>query len=177
MASSRSFTMDLRSLLIVISCFALAFSSLSCEPLRKKFVRKKKTENKSEKFIPVLDPIDYPPVEHSALERYKQHYSLWKVWYRDLITVIDEQGSDKRQKYLFDQMIAQMEEMNKWIVPAKKDELSGLIDDLKKTENAFAEPALMRNRFIFKSKIESNAKKIQDGFKPQLLEESFKNQM
>ena len=178
MASAQEIKMDLRVLLVCAACFVLIFSSLSCEPLRKKFIRKKKSvENTSEKFIPVLDPIDYPPVEHSAWERYKLHYSLWRVWYRDLMTTIDEQGSDKRQRYLMDQMIVQMEEMDKWIVASKKSELSALISDLRKTEGALDDPAPMRNRSIFKSKIEQNAKKLQDGFKPQELEELFKDQM
>ena len=178
MTGSRENKIDLRALFICVSCCALIFTSFSCEPLRKKFVRKKKSvENTSEKFNPVLDPIDYPAVEHSAMERYKLHYSLWKVWYRDLITAIDEEGSDKRQKYLMDQMIVQMEEMDKWIVASKKSELSALISDLRKTEGALDDPAPMRNRSIFKSKIESNAKKLQDGFKPQELEELFKDQM
>ena len=91
--------------LILLFLFGTLTSS-GCTPLRKKFTRKKKEDKEqNQKFIPVLEPVDYPEKIYSSLDRYKHHYSLWKVWEKDLIQTIEEDGSDKRQKYLLSQAV------------------------------------------------------------------------
>ena len=84
-------------LMIFLGSFIL--SSIGCEPLRKKFVRQKKKDENAQQFIPVLDPIDYPAAVYSAEEGYRKHYSLWRVWHKELMVSLDEQGIDRRQKY------------------------------------------------------------------------------
>ena len=100
--------------------------------MRKKFTRKKKDKEESEKFIPVLEPVDYPQKTYSSQERYKQHYSLWQVWNRDLIQAIQKEDSDKRQKYLLGQMIERLEAMKEVLADEKQKELVVMINDLKK---------------------------------------------
>ena len=156
------------SFFVAICCLCvLTLAVNGCTPLRKKFTRKKKDDKEgSQKFIPVLEPVDYQEKVYSPLERYKQHYSLWKVWDRDLLQTIDQDGSDKRQKYLFAQAIEHLEEMKKVMNEEKKIEFVVLIDELREVQEAYEKPSSMRNTFSIKKKIERNASKIRNQFGP-----------
>ena len=157
-----------------VVCLSVFVSSVGgCAPLRQKFIRKKKEKSQVEEFIPVLDPIDYPPKMVSAQERYQYHYSLWRVWQRDMVSNIENQESDKRQKYLVGQVIVQLEEMKKWIVGEKKTELDSLIHELREISEAYANPAAMRNQSSLKRKFEANARKVRDQFNPQQMNHFF----
>ena len=151
-----------------LCCLCVVIFAVSgCTPLRRKFTRKKKKDKEqSQKFIPVLEPVDYPEKVYSSMERYKHHYSLWKIWDRDLLQAIERDGSDKRQKYLLGQAIEQLEEMKKRLVDEKQVELGQLIDDLRRVQQVYEKPASMRNKFSTRKKIELNAKKIRNGFAP-----------
>jgi len=145
----------------------LALTVSGCTPLRRKFTRKKKKDRElSQKFIPILEPVDYPKKVYSSRERYKHHYSLWRVWDRDLLQTIERHGSDKRQKYLLGQVIEQLEEMRKLLADEKQVELTGLIDNFQDVRQVYEKPVAMRNKFSIRKKIELNAKKIRNGFAP-----------
>lgn len=153
---------------VYICCFCVLLSALSgCTTLRRKFTRKKKKDGEeSQKFIPVLEPVDYPEKTSSSLEKYKQHYSLWKVWERDLLQTIDSDGSDKRQKYLLEQAIEQLEGMRALLTDEKKAEFAPLVDGLREVGEVYERPASMRNTFSIRKKIERNSSEIRNGFAP-----------
>jgi hypothetical protein len=153
-------------LLILLFCIGTLPLS-GCTPLRNKFTRrKKKDEEQSQKFIPVLEPIDYPEKTYSSLERYSHHYSLWKVWEKDLLQTIDDGGSDKRQKYLLTQAIEQLEEMEQWLIDERREEFALLLESLRAVQQEYEKQPLMRNTFSLKKKIERNAKEIRNKFAP-----------
>jgi hypothetical protein len=152
--------------LCFICLFCVLFFVVSgCAPLRKKFTRKKKEDSQTDqKFIPVLDPIDYPEKIYSAEQHYKHHYSLWQVWNKDLLQTLESDGSDKRQEYLLEQAIGQLEEMQKWLADAKQAELSELINELREVQQEYARPSSIRNQFSTRKKIERVAQKVRAGF-------------
>ena len=161
---------------IVLLCLTVfVLSTAGCETLRKKFTRQKKAEEESKTDIPVLEPIDYPAKIHTADESYRQHYSLWKVWYKDLITTIDDEGSDKRIKYLLDQNIVQLEEMAKWINEAKQNELKEIIDNFNTIKNELDRPSSMRISNSIKNRLEENAKKIRTNFNVKVIQLNLKS--
>jgi len=156
-----------RNKLLLVGVCLLTFCLNGCAPLKRKFTRKKK-KDKVEKFIPVLDPIDYPAPSHSAQERYAYHYSLWRVWSRDLLQTFDrKEARDKNQKYLLGQMLEQLKEMKKWISPEKEDGLNEVMEELRAIQDLFAKPVSLRNKFSIKKKLERNARKIRYGLKPE----------
>ncbi|MBN1870718.1 MAG: hypothetical protein JW847_09105 [Candidatus Omnitrophica bacterium] len=153
---------------IGICCFCLLVFALGgCSTLRRKFTRKKKQDSEeSQRFIPVLEPVDYPEKTQSPLEKYKRHYSLWRVWDRDLLQAIDNDDSDKRQKYLLGQAVEQLEEMGQLLNDTKRSELILLITKLRKLEDQYNKPVAMRNTFSIKKTIERNSRDIRNGFAP-----------
>jgi len=153
---------------VFICCLCVLFLAVSgCAPLRKKFTRKKKKDKEeSHKFIPVLEPVDYPDKIRSPQEEYKHHYSLWKIWDRDLIQAIEQDGSDKRQRYLLGQSIERLEEMKKLLDGVQQARLAELVDELQGIRQVYQKPPAMRNTFSIKKKIERNARKIRNEFAP-----------
>lgn len=153
-----------RWLVISVVCVCLfSFTLVGCEPLRKKFTRKKK-EDKTKALEPILTPVDYGVPQISPEERYRHHYSLWKVWQEDLIEAVNQEESDKKQKYAFLAAIAQLEEMKKWIPEEKQRELIPLIDEAGVLQKELDKPAGLRNVFSFRRKIEILGKKIRHSF-------------
>lgn len=156
--------------IVVVLC-VLTVSAGGCTSLRKKFTRKKKEKTNAQAFVPVLDPIDYPPPSVSPEERYRYHYSLWKVWQRDLVQKIDGKESDKNQKYLIGQIIAELSEMKKWVTEARQKELSGFIGEWNAILAMYERPAAMRSTMSLRRKVEASAKKIRNRFNPEATKE------
>ncbi len=153
--------------ILVVSWCVLTVSLGGCTTLRKKFTRKKKEKtSQAGLFVPVLDPIDYPPPTISVSERYQYHYSLWKIWYRDLLENLERRESDKRQRYLLGQAIASLEEMKKWLNAEQQAKFNRCIDDWQEVLAMYDHPAAMRSDVTIRRKINASAKKIRDQFNP-----------
>ena len=150
-------------------CFFCAFVLLTsgCATFRKKFIRqKKKDANINQGDLPILEPVDYPEKVYSPLDMYKQHYSLWKVWDRDFIQAVESNSSDKRQIYLLEQAVGQLEEMKKALTDEKQAEFAILIDELRSVGKIYEKPFATRNRFSIIKKVERHASKIRNQFAP-----------
>lgn len=147
-------------LMIVLGLCVLSLAVSGCEPLRKKFTRKKKEE--AREIEPILTPIEYEAPQTSAQERYAYHYSLWKVWQEEMINAINEEESDKKQKYLFSQILLQLGEMKKWIVEEKKRELDTQIEKMSSLQPELERSAALRNDFSFRKRIELIGKDIRN---------------
>src|SRR3989338_1218458 len=110
---------------VVAVCAAVVFSG--CEPLRKKFVRqKKKDASAATEVVPILQPEVYPEKVFDPVKQYKQHYGLWGVWHKDYLSILEDNGSDKRQIYVLTQMAAQLEKMENLLAGEKKQGLKQL---------------------------------------------------
>ena len=157
-----------------ICCFVILILFLSgCQPLKRKFTRKKKKGKVLQEFIPVLEPIDYGPSTITSKDRYSKHFSLWRIWEKDFVQNVSSETNDKRMKYLLNQMVEHLNEMRKWIVEEKRNELDQLISEIIKIKKEFNKPAQSRNTNAIKRRVESNARKILRDFKPGTVDEYF----
>ena len=167
----------LKSFTVFVSFTLLMTTIYGCEPLRKKFRREKK-EKKDLGFVPVLDPVDYAPARVSAKERYSYHYSLWKVWEKELAqNYINDNNkkSDKRQNYLLTQMITHLTEMKRWINPQKAEEMDKPLSELYKLQKEYDKADALRSRFKMKSLLSRTSRMIRDNFSPLVIEEHYIN--
>ena len=151
----------------LMSVFLL--TSLGCEPLRKKFTRQKKKEQKEE-FVPVLDPIDYPSAVRSPLQDYKHAYGLWKVWNKELLQEIERNDNEKRQRYLLNESVEQLHAMRNLIQENKREPLDQAIRNLNSVKAEYQLPAPMRQMSAIKRKIERNANAVINDLNPQTME-------
>ncbi len=148
----------------------MIMTSVGCEPLRKKFMRKKKEEKESG-ILPVLEPVDYPAKKiYSSLEQYQRHYSLWKVWDKELLQSIQEGSNVKAQKYNLSQLIEQIEEMQKWVVAEKQKQLASLINELHGVQLSFNQPSVTTSTFSIVKILERSSKTIRHDFSPKAME-------
>ncbi len=158
----------------IMVCGLVLISFLTgCATFRKKFIRQKKKGQTAEEFIPVLDPVDYPPAHVSPEGRYRYHYSLWNVWDRELLEIIRDSGKQKKQAYLLSEMILQLQEMMKWVVTEKQGEIAVLIKDLQEIQREFDKPAVMLNRISIQGKLETNEKAVRNKLRPALMREYY----
>ena len=154
---------------IICTLLLVSFFLSGCAPLKKKFTRqKKKDRQQSQKFVPILEPIDYPEKEFSAEAKYKHHYSLWQIWDRDLLQVVDHDGSTKRQSYLLAKVILELGEMSALLAAEKQSELQVIVDNMIDLQKEYDKPTAMRNKFSMKKSISSNSRAVRNAFSPKL---------
>ncbi len=160
-----------KKLPIVLMLVFFVFTASSCTPLKKKFVRQNRDD--SSKVQPILDPIDYVPGEISSIERYRYFYSIWNAWQGELVIKIDKKGNEKSKRRLIKQMIFQVNEMSKWVVEDKQEELLVLVKELEGIEVDLARPFATRNQVRLKNKLLRNSKKIRMNFRPALMDDYY----
>jgi hypothetical protein len=162
-----------KHLFIWILLLSVALSGLTgCEPFRKKFVRKKK-EDRKEKFIPVLDPIDYPAKMHTAEDQYKYSYSLWKVWSTDYLKSLEERDGDKKQKYALIQSLKALEDMKNVVNADKKSKLDELIKRVSSLNNEYEKSVSFRSLYQMKSNMEKVMSQIRNELNPKLMTDQY----
>ncbi len=150
----------------------LGTATLGCEPLRKKFVRKKKKERIRE-VIPVLEPVEYPRQEYSADSLYRQHYSLWKVWFKDLMVAMAEGDSDKRIRHILGELTLQLRHLQPLVDESKRLALDALMEELGKIGQAYEKPAALRNDLILRNKARALDRTFREGFAYSKMKESL----
>jgi len=152
-----------RSVLMLVIVVFVAGALSGCEPLRKKFVRKKRIE-KTNEVIPVLDPVDYPAMERSPLSVYQYHFNLWKVWLKDFVTAMDEQPSHKQLAGMMEQLDIQLSGMQEVLSGEDEKVFEGFRADLKKVDLALEEPAAIRDDRALKARVVRMDKKLRNNF-------------
>jgi hypothetical protein len=134
-------------LIATVAIMLVTVMSLSsCEPLRKKFSRKKKqAEVTSDAFQPVLEPQEYEAPERNVGEIYKQHYAMVKVWYKDLWAGVNEGASEKTVRYAIKQINERLEEMKVVLRYEKAKGVSKLQNLLEFYKTSLDQPLQVRN--------------------------------
>ena len=157
------------ALLLVIS-----LAAGGCEPLRKKFTRaKKKDADTVDAFVPVLEPEAYPEKVYSATEDYKYRYSLWQVWSRELETALTDKLDAKRQNYILDQAVAQVDVMKKLLNADKQTGIDAILNDLHKMQEKLRSPLPMRDDFAILRDLDSVGRKMRENYKFDKVESSI----
>ncbi len=132
-----------RWILLWAAVFSLVGVS-GCATLRKKFIRQKKKEDTVE-VQPVLVPKEYPAPQKTAEGTYRRHYALWRAWLQDLQKALEEGGSDKRMRYILDQMRTQLAAMTDLLVSPEDRTISAdLMRRIGALEEALDRPPALR---------------------------------
>lgn len=153
-------------LLLTVACV-----STGCEPLRKKFTRKKKESTKTDQFVPVLEPEEYAAPKVDPLAQYAHRYNLWNLWYDDFMTGLEESGSNKRQRYLIGQMIVQCEEMAKFLQGEPLAQMQDAVLKLQGVQQVLESPVPMRNTVIVKNKVNAVNAQIREKLRPEVIKD------
>ncbi|MBF0532999.1 MAG: hypothetical protein HQL23_07900 [Candidatus Omnitrophica bacterium] len=156
----------LKAIMLVYLCCAV-FAVWGCEPLRKKFTRKKNKDD-SAAVQPILTPIDYPVQVYSAAEQYRQAFGLWKVWHRELIGLVDDpqEENEKRLNYVVAQELGQMEKIHDLLDGNDREAAQRLLVDMKELSLEFNRPRELRRRGAISKRLRVNEKTMMDKLTP-----------
>lgn len=159
---------------VFISFFlVLAMTLSSCEPLRKKFTRKKKGEAVENMEVPILEPIEYPKKVYTSLDLYKNHFTFWRAWHKELMQSIVDEQSTKRKLYLLAQDVAQLTEMQKLLTEEKQAPLKDAVERLARFRTDVESPVPSRDASAWKVELESIDKKIRKDFTADKMKDSL----
>lgn len=147
----------------------------ACGSLQKKFTRKKKDSKKKE-VIPVFEPVDYVSLEEAPERRYAFHYSLWKVWQKDLIRGLETREGEKSLQYMLQQNISQLQELQKLLPESKKQTIAEIIKEYQTYKAKFAIHESMRNNFILSMGIERLGKRMRNEFDVEVFQSQSETQ-
>ncbi len=160
------------SLVLLIFCFSVLASG--CEPLRKKFTRKKKISTGEQEFEPILEPIVYPEKIFNPSDEYEKRFSLFRVWQKEFISAIDDRSHEKRLNYLMNNLMTQIEEMQGLLSDKKSSELKVQIDRLKECQVNLQKPEGFRDLTSVKRKVKSVSNEIISDFSLDSVKEQIK---
>ena len=158
---------------LFIGIFIFMALSTGCEPLRKKFTRKKKEDVSQTEFVPVLDPVDYPDKKESPEQIYKLHYSLWQVWYKDYAIAAQENSSDKKIFYTLNQLLAQVEEMQKVLRGEKQQLVVNIGQQVQNVITQYKTPRGVRDDAGLRQQVMSVDKKLRNNLKFEYVKDNL----
>lgn len=128
--------------LILIFCVSFA----GCAGLQRKFVRKKKKE---ERVVPVITTYDYSK-ELRVDELYRKHFTFWKTWQSELIDRLDSHY--KKRISCYDYTVASLTEMHKYLASPKAEELEPFIVQIKSIDPQIRSKTLTKSE-IYRMKV------------------------
>ena len=162
-------------LMAFVSYFTvMAFLVSGCEPLRKKFTRKKKQEAEEATEIPVLEPMEYPKKVYNVEEDYKNRYTLWRAWHKELIESIAENEGQKRKLYHLNQTVTQLTAMQNLLLEEKGGMLKDILGKYKKLQMDIEAPVSLRDATSWKNELDSIENKIRDNYSFSKVQSSIK---
>ncbi len=160
-----------------VLCFVFLAATLQgCEPLRKKFTRHKKGEEVQKEYEPILDPIDYPDKVYDPQADYRYRFSLFQVWETELLAGMNDQASAKRLQSFLQNILIQLQEMDKLVVEEKRSGLQKAMQGYQRMIETLKQPSQFYNLRDLRIEAERLAKPILLGFKPSVMKESIKPQ-
>ncbi|MFH1479561.1 MAG: hypothetical protein ABIG92_07335 [Candidatus Omnitrophota bacterium] len=147
-----------RHLNIFIVAMALV-SFCGCEAVQRKFVRKKKKE---EMISAIVKTKDYSK-DLRVDELYKKHFLYWKVWQTELIDRLDATLKKRESCYLY--TLSSLDEMVKYLSGAKKEELKGIVNEIKSIEGlVYKKNLLGMEKYKIKNVLEKTKRTIYKNF-------------
>lgn len=155
---------------LVLFVAGAVFFCAGCEPLRKKFTRKKKDAQAIE-VLPVLEPIDYPDKVETPQMLLKHHYGLWQVWFGEVERDMSEGSTDKRMAYNLNQLSIQLEELQKIFSGEQKKQLEAYALRLARIQAEFTKPQALWNVSTLETDLRLLDKDFRKHFRPQVAEE------
>ncbi|MBF0123219.1 MAG: hypothetical protein HQL21_07450 [Candidatus Omnitrophica bacterium] len=149
-------------------------SLTGCTSIRKKFIRKKKTADHAEDFIPVLQPVEYKRADQSSFEKYKEQYTMARAYFKDAEdTMGSVNAGSKQQVYALNQLIVRLQSMADLLPGEKKAELEQVVIGVRNIVKEYDKPAPLRRYDILKGAMRNVEKAVRADFKPDMVKGEF----
>jgi len=116
---------------------AAIFFSSGCLALRKKFIRKKKSEREPVAYV---DYKEYP--DAPSPEIYHNYYIFAQGWLEDLYQALTETGNRKKQKQAISEAMMNVEQMISYFNDEGKEQTSPLYQEMLLVQKQLLSPVL-----------------------------------
>lgn len=139
-----------------------------CEPLRKKFIRKKKNEEQTQ-VTAILDPIEYPGTIKTIGNIYEERYAIWKVWQDELETNLINNANDKKIRSTIRQIKEQLTALRLLLQEDARPGMDPFFVRLDRLDNIFDNSPDLRNKDLVLSRVRALGKDIKNQYAPRKI--------
>lgn len=164
---------DVGRFAVVCGVVVTLLTAAGCEPLRKKFVRKKKEGTQSSEVVPILDPIDYPDKVETVGSAYQQRYALWGMWQKELLTDFEDRAADKKIRFDFDKSLAPLAEMHRLLTGETQESLGRLLENLRDIRRQMEAPSSRRDDASLRRRIDKAGRAVKKDFKYEKVQDAL----
>ncbi len=154
-------------LIVFVLCCQSLFSG--CEPLKRKFIRKKRKEPLEATVEPIFDPETYPEKVKDTEQLYRSYYDLCLIWNKEVIANLEERMSDKKVLFSLNKLLKEMRKMESLVRGEPGKTIKDYQESLEKMIQEFSSPVAFRNYRGYIKKLMSMDRKIRKELNPELV--------
>ncbi|MBU0684166.1 MAG: hypothetical protein ABIH85_03255 [Candidatus Omnitrophota bacterium] len=144
----------------VIVMFLILVMSSGCAQIKDKFIRKPKDEEVDLKRYRAVRTYDVQP----SIELYQKRYVLWKVWHKELLSVLRD-SNHKKKIIAIDQEISNLVDMRNMLTKEKGEELQKIIVQMMDIQNMIKRQKVATgNEVRIRVKLEALGRQIKGDF-------------
>ena len=144
----------------------ILLTATSCEPIRKKFIRKKKEGQIISETVPLMLPEEYPVAARSVESLYRQNYSLALVWINEMMIAVQENESNKKLIFTHQKLISQLAQLKEFLSPAAHQKWEAINVLAQGIEKGTQEPQELRDKMKMVKQLRVLDKKIRKDLRP-----------
>ena len=155
----------------------VALGLCGCEPLRKKFVRKKKPRKVDTEFVPVFEPETYAGLEKSLKEEYALLHSQGLVWAKEAFTNFESDYSDKKIAFSLQKFTEGLDKMSELLEGQSAQQLQGLKEEARGITDQFSESAGFRSDYNLKQRLRALERRMRRDLSADKVEEDLRRDL
>ena len=144
-----------------------------CEPVRKKFIRKKRTATEDTTVQPVFEPEEYLSAELTPAEQYQGHYERALIWNKEVIANMEEKEGDKRILFSLKKCLKEIGDMAGFLTGEPQAEVRQIEGVLEKMADDFSSPAAHRSYRSYVRELWDIDRRIRRTLKIAFVQEDF----
>ncbi len=137
-------------------------SSVGCESLSRKFIRKSKAEKEPIKMV--LSPEEYTGPAMTKEERYRHYFFYWESWHDELIQALTADGNKKKQRDSADEALKNLAIVRGLLSEERGQALEGHIAALQKIAEEVDNDMYNSDTDNIRSRTEDLKMQIKKGF-------------
>ena len=144
-----------------------------CEPVRRKFIRKKPTATIETTAQPVFEPEEYPAPVLTSAAQYQGHYDRVLIWNKEVLANMEAKSSDKRILFSLKKCLKELGHMDGFLSGDSRTVLRQVKDVLEKMEGDFSSPAAYRPYQSYVKDLLKLDSRIRQTLKTSLVQDHF----
>ena len=135
----KTYNLQLATIIVII----LSLTSIGCEALSRKFIRRSKKEKEAPEMVLVPQEYAYPGMDKEQV--YRQYFLFWKSWQDELIESLSTSANHKKQASCIKEATNNIKNLRNLLLAAKQKKLDEYISRMEKLQNAITKDIYRSN--------------------------------